>query len=498
METGEEIRQIRLDKIEKLKEMGVNPYPYEYKRTHYSNEILEGFETLSESKKEVSLAGRIMSIRGHGKTGFGHIADDKGRLQIYVRKDQISEKDFAVFKLLDIGDFIGITGEVFKTRTEEITILVKKLAFLSKAIRPLPIVKEKEQDGDRQVFDQFVDVEQRYRQRYLDLLVNPDVKGIFIKRSKIISYIRSHLEGMGFLEVETPALQPIYGGAFARPFVTHHNALNMKLYMRIADELYLKRLIIGGIDKVFEICKDFRNEGIDRFHNPEFTMLEFYAAFKDYNYLMNTIEDMINKTAIEVCGTARITFQGNDIDLTPPWERLAIVDSIKKYAGVDVEALETDELKEVVEEMGVEVEKFWSRANLIEQIFDEKVEKKLINPVFITDYPLEISPLTKVHREKKGIVERFELFIAGKELANAFSELNDPVDQRQRLEKQAELRAKGDAEAQVLDEDFLAAMEYGMPPTGGLGMGIDRLVMLLTDSPSIRDVIFFPHMRPKE
>ena len=440
METGEEIRQIRLDKIEKLKEMGINPYPYGYERTHYSNEILKDFETLSESKKDVSLAGRIMSIRGHGKTGFGHIVDDKGRLQIYVRKDQLSEKDFAVFKLLDIGDFIGITGEVFKTRTEEITVIVKGLTFLSKAIRPLPIVKEKEQNGDRQVFDQFADVEQRYRQRYLDLLVNPDVKGIFVKRSKIISYIRSYLEGMGFLEVETPALQPIYGGAFARPFVTHHNALNMKLYMRIADELYLKRLIIGGIDKVFEICKDFRNEGIDRFHNPEFTMLEFYAAFKDYNYLMDTIEDMINKTAIEVCGTGRITFQGNDIDLTPPWERLTIVDSIKKYAGVDVEALETDELKEVVEKMGVEVEKFWSRANLIEQIFDEKVEKKLINPVFITDYPIEISPLSKVHREKKGVVERFELFIAGKELANAFSELNDPVDQRQRLEKQTELR----------------------------------------------------------
>ena len=498
METGEEIRQIRLDKIEKLKEMDINPYPYEYKTTHYSNEILEEFETLSESKEEVSLAGRIMSIRGHGKTGFGHIVDDKGKLQIYIRKDRLSEKEFAVFKLLDIGDFIGITGEVFKTRTEEITILVKGLTFLSKAIRPLPIVKEKEEDGSKKVFDQFADVEQRYRQRYLDLLVNPDIKGIFIKRSKIISYIRSHLEGMGFLEVETPALQPMYGGAFARPFVTHHNALNMKLYMRIADELYLKRLIIGGIDKVFEICKDFRNEGIDRFHNPEFTMLEFYAAFKDYNYLMDTIEDIINKTAVEVCTTARITFQGNDIDLTPPWERLSIVDSIKKYAGVDVDALETDELKKVVEETGVEVEDFWSRANLIEQVFDEKVEKKLINPVFITDYPLEISPLTKIHREKKGVVERFELFIAGKELANAFSELNDPVDQRQRLEKQSELRAKGDAEAQVLDEDFLTAMEYGMPPTGGLGMGIDRLVMLLTDSPSIRDVIFFPQMRQKE
>ena len=381
----------------------LRPYPYEYKTTHYSNEILEEFETLSESKEEVSLAGRIMSIRGHGKTGFGHIVDDKGKLQIYIRKDRLSEKEFAVFKLLDIGDFIGITGEVFKTRTEEITILVKGLTFLSKAIRPLPIVKEKEEDGSKKVFDQFADVEQRYRQRYLDLLVNPDIKGIFIKRSKIISYIRSHLEGMGFLEVETPALQPMYGGAFARPFVTHHNALNMKLYMRIADELYLKRLIIGGIDKVFEICKDFRNEGIDRFHNPEFTMLEFYAAFKDYNYLMDTIEDIINKTAVEVCTTARITFQGNDIDLTPPWERLSIVDSIKKYAGVDVDALETDELKKVVEETGVEVEDFWSRANLIEQVFDEKVEKKLINPVFITDYPLEISPLTKIHREKKGV-----------------------------------------------------------------------------------------------
>jgi len=498
LETGEEIRNIRLNKIEKLKGKGINPYPYEFERSHFSEDIIKEFEKLNSEGDLVSVAGRIMSIRGHGKASFGHIHDSKGRIQIYIREDQISKDVFELFQMLDIGDFVGVRGKVFKTRTGEITILVNELTLLAKAIRPLPIVKEKEGNGKVILFDQFSDKEQRYRQRYIDLIVNPDVREVFITRSKIISSIRRYLENLGFLEVETPILQPIYGGAFARPFMTHLNALNMKLYLRIADELYLKRLIIGGFDGVFEFAKDFRNEGMDRLHNPEFTMLEIYVAYKDYKYIMDLLEDMISKITLDVCGTTKIKFHGIDVDLAPPWERMNIYEAIEKYTGIDVEKYDLSRLKDIVKEMDMEIEDFWDRGKIIEKIFDEKVEKNITDPVFITDYPIEISPLAKRHRERAGLVERFESIIAGKEIANAFSELNDPIDQKERFSKQMELRKKGDLEAQVLDEDFLTAMEYGMPPTGGIGIGIDRLVMLLTNSPSIRDVIFFPQMRTKE
>ena len=498
METGEEIRNIRLKKIEKLKSQGINPYPYKFERSHFSEDVINQFEKLNTDGDLVSVAGRIMSIRGHGKAGFGHIHDSKGRIQIYIREDQIGKDGVELFQMLDIGDFVGVKGKVFKTRTEEITILVNELTLLAKAIRPLPIVKEKEGNGKVILFDQFSDKEQRYRQRYIDLIVNPDVREVFVTRSKIISSIRRYLEDLGFLEVETPILQPIYGGAFARPFITHLNALNMKLYLRIADELYLKRLIIGGFDGVFEFAKDFRNEGMDRLHNPEFTMLEIYVAYKDYKYIMELLEDMISKITLDLCGTTKIKFQGIDIDLAPPWERMNIYEAIEKFTGIDIEKYDLSRLKDIVKEMDMEIEDFWDRGKIIEKIFDEKVEKNITDPVFITDYPIEISPLAKRHREKAGLVERFESIIAGKELANAFSELNDPIDQKERFSKQMELRKKGDLEAQVLDEDFLTAMEYGMPPTGGIGIGIDRLVMLLTNSPSIRDVIFFPQMRHKE
>jgi len=498
LEAGEEIRNIRIKKVEELREKGINPYPYNFDISHFSEDIIKEFEKLSSSEEVVSIAGRIMSVRGHGKTGFGHVMDSKGKIQIYIREDQAGKEGIEIFKMLDIGDFIGIKGKVFKTKTGEITIVVNELTILAKAIRPLPIVKEKEEDGEVTVYDAFSDKEQRYRQRYLDLLVNPDVREVFVTRSKIISFVRRYLENLGYLEVETPVLQPIYGGAFARPFMTYLNALNMKLYLRIADELYLKRLVIGGIEKVFEISKDFRNEGMDRKHNPEFTMLEFYEAYKDYNYIMELVEDMLSNVTQEVCGTMKIKYKDMEIDLTPPWEKLMYYDSIKKFACIDVEKYDLNGLKKIAKDSDMEIENFWDRGKIIEKIFDEKVQDNLINPVFITDYPVEISPLTKLHRKKDGIVERFEVIIAGGELANAFSELNDPIDQRQRFQKQMEMRDKGDEEAQVLDEDFITAMEYGMPPMGGVGIGIDRLVMLLTNSPSIRDVIFFPAMRPKE
>ena len=498
METGEQIRSVRIKKIEKLREMGINPYPYKFDRTHFSSDILSDFEKLVSNKETVSVAGRIMSIREHGKSAFGDVLDEKGKIQIYIRKDIIGDDGFELFYMLDIGDFIGVSGELFKTRTGEITIVVSKLTLLAKAIRPLPIVKEKEVDGESTLFDKFTDKEQRYRLRYLDLLLNPEVKEVFITRSKIISALRKYLENLGFLEVETPVLQPMYGGAFARPFVTHHNVLDMKLYLRIADELYLKRLIIGGVEKVYEISKDFRNEGIDRFHNPEFTMLEFYVAYKDYKYLMDLTEDMVSKVVLEICGTTKIKFQDMETDLAPPWKRMSVYEAIEKFTGIDIEKADVNILKKALKEMDVEVEDFWDKGKLIEKLFDERVEKNIIDPVFVTDYPIEISPLAKKHREKDGIVERFEAIVAGKEIANAFSELNDPIDQKERFTKQMEMREKGDQEAQVLDEDFITAMEYGMPPTGGVGIGVDRLIMLLTDSPSIRDVILFPQMRPKE
>jgi lysyl-tRNA synthetase class 2 len=483
----------RKEKLESLKNLGVNPYPYKFERANFSNEILENFDKFNE--KTVSLAGRVTALRGHGKASFAHISDANGKIQIYLKQDIIGEETYKIFKLLDLGDFIGITGQVFKTHTGEITIKVEKLEILSKALRPLPVVKEK----DGQIFDAFADKELRYRQRYVDLNVSPDVKEVFIKRSKIITSIRKFLDEKGFLEVETPTLQPVYGGATARPFITHHNALDVDLYLRIADELYLKRLIAGGFEKVYEICKDFRNEGMDKLHNPEFTMMELYSAYWDYNDIMQLVEEMISTVAKEVLGTSEIEYQGNKINLTPPWKRIPMFSAIKEHTGHDIGDKTEEELRKLAKSLKLEkVDEIPNKGKLIDEFFSELVQPYLIQPAFITDYPLEMSPLAKKHRSKPGLVERFECFIIGQEMANAFSELNDPLDQRERLEEQAKLRAGGDEEAMVVDEDFLRALEYGMPPTGGLGVGIDRLIMLLTNQDSIRDVIFFPQMKPEK
>jgi lysyl-tRNA synthetase class 2 len=445
----------------------------------------------------VSLTGRIMSNRQMGKAAFFHIQDTQGRIQIYLKKDSVGEKTFEIYKLLDIGDIVGIEGKVFQTRTQEISVFAEKMTLLCKSLRPLPIVKEKIVDGEKTLYDAFSDKELRYRQRYMDMIVNPEVREVFAKRSKIMSSMRNFLTSRNYLEVETPVLQPIYGGAAARPFMTHHNALDMKLYLRIANELYLKRLIVGGFDGVFEFAKDFRNEGIDRFHNPEFTQMELYVAYKDYYWMMELTEEMISSIAKEVLGSTQIHYQGNEINLQPPWRRITFFDAIKEYTKVDLSDLPENKLRKTAENLGLVIEDSWGYGKILDEIFGEFIEPNLIQPTFVIDYPLEISPLAKKHRENYQIVERFEPIIAGKEIGNAFSELNDPLDQRSRFEAQMELRAKGDEEAQVLDEDYIRALEYGMPPTAGLGVGIDRLVMLLTDSPSIRDVIFFPHMRPE-
>ncbi|NOX89522.1 MAG: lysine--tRNA ligase [Calditrichaeota bacterium] len=487
--------KVRYEKLKKLREMGVNPYPYEYAQTHKSNTIKENFEELEEQM--VSVAGRMMSVRLMGKAAFCDIQDEQGRIQIYLRKNEIGEESFEIFKMLDIGDHIGIKGQVFKTRTGEISVFAKEFQLLAKSLRPLPIVKEKEEDGQRVVYDQFADKELRYRQRYVDLVVNPEVKEVFIKRTEIIRAIRRFLDERGFLEVETPILQPIYGGATARPFITYHNALDRKLYLRIANELYLKRLIVGGFDRVYEFAKDFRNEGMDRFHNPEFTLLELYVAYKDYRWMMNFVEELFAHVANKVHGTTKIHFNGHDIDLTPPWDRLTMYEAIEKFTGVDISNMDEKQLRETADKLKVEVAPEMGLGKIIDEIFGELVEPNLIQPTFIYDYPVEMSPLAKKHREKEGLVERFEPIIAGKEVANAFSELNDPVDQRRRFEEQLKLRERGDEEAQVMDDDFIRALEIGMPPTAGLGIGIDRMVMILTDQPSIRDVILFPQMRPE-
>ncbi len=494
----EELNQLilqRREKLQKLRELGVNPYPYSFNRTHTSRQILENFDTLEE--QEVSVAGRIMSNRRMGKAAFFHIQDMYGRIQIYLKKDVVGEKTFEIYKLLDIGDIVGITGKVFKTRTGEITVFAEKLEVLTKSLRPLPIVKEKVVDGKKIVYDPFSDKELRYRQRYVDLIVNPEVREVFIKRSRIITAIRDFLNAHDLLEVETPILQPLYGGATARPFVTHHHALDMKLYLRIANELYLKRLVVGGLEGVYEFAKDFRNEGMDRFHNPEFTQVELYVAYRDYYWMMEFTETMISTVAQKVLGTMKIEYQGEMIDLTPPWRRLPLFEGIREFTGVNMAGMSEEELRKAAEDLGIPVEDAWGAGKIIDEVFGEFVEPKLIQPTFVIDYPLEMSPLAKKHRKNPRLVERFEPIIAGKEIGNAFSELNDPLDQRERFEAQMELRAKGDEEAQMLDEDFLRALEYGMPPTAGLGVGIDRLVMLLTNQPSIRDVILFPHMRPE-
>jgi len=484
-----QIVEFRREKLEKLIAKGVNPYPASFNPSHHSKEIISDFENFENNI--VCVAGRIVSIRKMGKASFFNIQDSGGKIQIFIKKDEVGESVYEIFQLMDIGDFLGISGTVFKTKVGEVSVKTVELTVLCKSIRPLPIVKEKENE----VFDAFSGKEQRYRNRHLDLIVNSDVKETFMKRSQIIKSIRSYLDNLGFLEVETPVLQPIYGGANARPFTTHHNALDQKFFLRIADELYLKRLIIGGIDRVYEIAKDFRNEGMDRNHNPEFTMLEFYWAYADYEDNMNLVEDMIQKTAKEL-GAEHLNWNDEEIDLTKKFKRASFFDLVSEVLDKDVSGLGFDELLKVCMEKGFDIKSEETYSQLLDSIMSEYVEPKLIQPTFVVDYPTIISPLAKKHRNgNSNLVERFELFIGGSEFANAFTELNDPIDQRERFESQQKLAIQGDEEAHPVDENFLQAVECGMPPTGGVGIGIDRLVMLLTENKSIKDVILFPAMK---
>jgi lysyl-tRNA synthetase, class II len=491
---------IRRQSLEELYKLGINPYPAEeYHITATANEILAGYHGNPDKYSEVSVAGRIMSRRIMGAASFAEIQDATGRLQLYFKRDDLcpgenKELYNTVFKrLMDIGDIIGVKGFVFVTQMGEITLHVKELTLLSKALRPLPVVKEKED----QLFDAFTDPEQRYRQRYVDMIVNPGVREVFVQRARLMTLMREFLNTRGYLEVETPVLQPLYGGAAARPFKTHHNALNIPLYLRIANELYLKRLIVGGYDGVYEFAKDFRNEGMDRFHNPEFTQMELYVAYKDYEWMMNLVEEMVEYIVVGLHGKTCIRVGAHDIDFKRPWQRYSMYGVIEKFTGHDVSGLDEAGLRKLAKELDVEISDSMARGKIIDEIFGSCCEPHLIQPVFITDYPVEMSPLAKKHRQHEGLVERFEAIVNGKELCNAFSELNDPIDQRKRFEEQLELGRRGDEESMVLDEDFLRAIEFGMPPTAGLGIGIDRLTMILTNQHSIQDVLFFPQMKPE-
>ena len=485
----------RYEELDALIKSGVLPYAYSFDVDSNSEDIKSNFK--DDEKRNVKIAGRIMAIRRMGKASFAHLMDHKGRIQIYLRKDDIGE-DYNAFKLMDIGDVIGVEGYTFKTKTGEISVHVKSLKLLAKSIRPLPIAKETvDEQGNKTIHDQFVDKELRYRQRYVDLIVNPYVRGIFEYRSKIITAMRNFLDEKNYVEVETPVLQPLYGGAAARPFTTHHNTLDTDLYLRIADELYLKRLIVGGFNGVYEISKDFRNEGMDRTHNPEFTMMELYVPYKDYFWMMDFVEKLITNICTSVFNTLEFTFEGKSLNFKSPWKRISYVESIEEKTNVNVITASEKDLEDAAKKLGIELDAIDGRTKLIDEIFSEVVEPDLIQPTFVIDYPMILSPLAKKHRSKKGLVERFEAYVGGRELCNAFSELNDPIDQRKRFEDQVKLREAGDEEAHQVDEDFLRAIEYGMPPTAGLGIGVDRLVMLLTNQPSIRDVILFPQMRPE-
>ncbi len=490
---------IRRQALDELIKLGIDPYPAETFNVNVSSkEILENYQPDAVRFQDVQIAGRIMSRRIMGNASFAEIQDQEGRIQIYVRRDDLCPPEDktmynTVFKkLLDIGDIIGIRGFVFVTRVGEISIHVRELRLLAKSLHPLPVVKEK----DGKTYDAFADPDQRYRQRYLDLIVNPHFRDVFIKRTRMVDSIRSFLNARGYLEVETPVLQPLYGGATARPFTTYHNTLDMTLYLRIANELYLKRLIVGGFEGVYEFSKDFRNEGMSRFHNPEFTQLELYVAYKDYLWMMDLFEEMIEKTAIDLTGSTVLEVGEKQIDFKRPWKRYTMYEIIEVFTGMDISSMDEGQLAETAGKLGVAVDKTMAKGKIIDEIFGELCEPNLIQPTFITDYPVEMSPLAKKHRSKQGLVERFEAIVNGKELCNAFSELNDPVDQRERFRLQLMLAERGDQEAMVMDEDFLHSLEYGMPPTAGLGVGIDRLAMIMTNSNSIQDVIFFPQMRP--
>ena len=492
--------QFRRDAMNKLRELNIDPYPSEeFEVDLRSNQLKEDFEALEAIGKSFTMAGRLMSRRIMGKASFAVIQDSEGKQQLYFNRDEICPgEDKTLYntvfkKLTDIGDIIGVTGTLFTTQTGEKTLLVKSFKFLSKSLRPLPVVKE----VDGKIFDAFTDPEQRYRMRYLDLIVNPDKAEIFRKRSKLISSMRNFLTERDFLEVETPILQPIYGGAAARPFTTHHNTLDTKLYLRIANELYLKRLIVGGFEAVFEFAKDFRNEGMSRFHNPEFTMLELYVAYKDYNWMMKTTEELLERVAVDIHGTPEVQVGDNKINFKAPYKRMSMYESILEYTDVDVSEMDEKAMRAAAQDLKVPLDETMGRAKIIDEIFGECVEPHLIQPTFITNYPVEMSPLAKSHRSEEGLVERFELICNSKEILNAFSELNDPIEQRRRFEEQIELGKRGDEDAMMLDEDFLKALEFGMPPTAGIGIGIDRLAMIMTNSSSIQEVLFFPQMRPE-
>ena len=489
---------IRREKLEKLTQMGINAFPAdEYTITDSAQSIKEGFE---EGKK-VKIAGRLISRRIQGKASFAELQDSSGRIQVYFNRDEICPTDDKelyneVYKhLLDIGDIIGVEGELFKTQVGEMTVMVKNFTLLTKTLRPLPFAKI---DENGVVHDAFNDPELRYRQRYVDLVVNPEVKEVFVKRTKLFNAMRQFFNDAGYFEVETPILQSIPGGAAARPFITHHNALDIPLYLRIANELYLKRLIVGGFDGVYEFSKNFRNEGMDRTHNPEFTAMEIYVAYKDYNWMMDFTERLLEHCAKAVNGTTKAVFGEHEIDWKAPYERISMTDAIKKFTGYDITGKNEEELRTFAKSIGIEVNDTMGKGKLIDEIFGEKCEGNFIQPTFITDYPVEMSPLTKKHRDKEGLTERFELMVCGKEIANSYSELNDPIDQRERFEEQMRLSEKGDDEAMFIDQDFLRALEYGMPPTAGLGIGMDRLMMFLTNNASIQEVLFFPQMRPEK
>jgi len=488
----------RYAKLEKLRDLGVPAYAYSFDSTDDLASALAEHEDGNEGSR-VRVAGRLESLRDMGKSAFAHLGDRSGRLQIYFRQSDLSEIDQQVRRLLDLGDWIGVEGELFRTRTGEVTVRVERLELLSKSMRPLPLGKtEIMDDGDSVVHSGFADVESRYRQRYADLAVNPEVRAVFITRARIISTLRARLDADGYLEVETPVLQPLYGGAFARPFTTHHHSLDRTLFLRIADELYLKRLIVGQLDRVYEISKNFRNEGIDRTHNPEFTMLELYRAYTDYLDMMDTAEQLVTEAATAVTGGLQIVYDGHAVDLSRPWKRVPFFEAIEHFAGFDARSADTEELRRRVREAGRGEAEELGRTKLLDVIFSEWVEPEIVNPTIVFDYPIEMSPLAKPKRGDPELAERFEVIVAGTELVNAFSELNDPIDQWERFAEQAAARAAGDEEAQSLDEDYVRALEYGLPPTGGLGLGIDRLVMLLTDRPAIREVILYPIMRDDE
>ena len=498
MELSEQ-EQVRRDKLEKIKSLGINPYPAElYPVSDFSIDIKNNFKENSK----VVLAGRLMSRRIQGNASFAELQDSKGRIQLYFNRDEIcSGEDKTSYnelykKLLDIGDIIGVEGELFKTKVGEKTVLVKNFKLLSKSLRPLPLPKE---DSEGNIYDEFNDPELRYRQRYVDLIVNSGVKEAFVKRTLITNSIRKFLNKREYIEVETPILQPIPGGAIARPFLTHHNALNIPLYLRISNELYLKRLIVGGFDGVYEFAKDFRNEGMDRTHNPEFTILELYVSYKDYHWMMDMTEQLLEKVALDSNGKTNIKVGENSIDFKAPYERISIFGAIEKFTGIDVSKMDESMLKKTADQLGVETDNTMGKGKIIDAIFGDKCESNFIQPTFITDYPKEMSPLTKIHRDDSNLTERFELIVNGKEIANAYSELNDPIDQKERFENQLELSKKGDLEAgEFIDFDYLRALEYGMPPTSGIGIGIDRLVMLMTNNSSIQEVLFFPQMRPEK